>query len=331
MNQINEAKNSNIKSKKILIDTPREKSKGSVAVLLCCFKGKKYIAEQIDSIIQQDHKNISLWVSLDGDNDGSIEIIKERTKNWEGQLHIVKGPGKGFASNFLSLVCNPDIKADYYSFSDQDDIWEKNKISLALESLKNVPSSIPQLYCSLSTYIDEFGNELGKSNYYKRKPSFRNALVHCIAAGNTMVFNESTRDIIITRCKDEPVPFHDWLIYLTVSAVGGTIIYDDIPGLRYRQHGRNLYGENISFFARFRRIRMLLDGTFRSWTSLNIKALEKITDRMTPENKKVFDLYKNSRENWVFPRVLGFWKTGAYRHSFSQNASLYLACLLKRI
>jgi glycosyltransferase involved in cell wall biosynthesis len=308
------------------------KIKENVAVLLCCFQGKKFITEQVDSIINQTHKDISLWVSIDGVDDGSKDLINKRMRGWkDGQFHIFSGPGKGFASNFLFLLCNENIKANYYSFSDQDDIWEEDKLSRALEYLRSVPQNVPAIYGSRTILINEFGENLGETKFFKKKPSFKNALVQNITPGNTMVLNQAARNLIERHFKNSKIVFHDWLLYLVVSAVGGTIFYDSYPSLRYRQHGRNLMGQNINFFSRFRRLQLLLNGTFRAWNDTNLVLLESIKDIMTKESEKSFYFFKNSRDKTLFPRIFGFWKAGIYRQTFYENVFLFIACLLKRI
>jgi hypothetical protein len=59
-----------------------------------------------------------------------------------------------------------DIKADYYSFSDQDDIWYKDKLERAIKWLKSIPSDIPALYCSRTQLVDDTGEDLGLSPLY---------------------------------------------------------------------------------------------------------------------------------------------------------------------
>lgn len=304
----------------------------NVAVLLCFFKGKEFIEEQVDSIIKQSHKNVSLWISIDGVDDGSKALIEKKAKGWKnGKVHFLSGPGKGFAENFLSLLCNEDIKADYYSFSDQDDIWERDKLSRALDYLKSVPPGVPAIYGSRATLINKFGKKLGESKFFKKKPSFENALVQNISAGNTMVLNQVSRNLIKEHFKNNKIFFHDWLSYLVVSAVGGKIFYDSYTSLQYRQHGGNLMGENVNFFSRLRRLKLLINGTFQEWNDANIECLEKISDIMTEKNKKCFELFKNSRNKSTIQRLVGFWKAGVYRQTFFENVFLFIACMLKRI
>lgn len=304
----------------------------SVAVLLCVFQGKEFIEEQVDSIIDQSHKNISLWISVDGVDDGSEELIKKKAQRWKnGKVHFLSGPGKGFAENFLSLLCNEDIKADYYSFSDQDDIWERDKLSRALDYLKSVSPDVPAIYGSRTTLINKFGKKLGESKFFKKKPSFENALVQNIAAGNTMVLNKAARNLIKKYFKNNKIFFHDWLSYLVVSAVGGKVFHDSYTSLQYRQHGENLMGENASLLSRFYRLKLIINGTFQEWNEINVGCLEKISDMMTEKNKKCFELFKNSRNKSTIQRLFGFWKAGVYRQTIFENVFLFVACILKRI
>ena len=48
-----------------------------VAVLLSAYNGEKYIAEQLDSILNQSYKNIKIFIRDDGSKDNTINIIKQ--------------------------------------------------------------------------------------------------------------------------------------------------------------------------------------------------------------------------------------------------------------
>ena len=56
---------------------------------------------------------------------------------------IKNGPGRGVCANFLSLANDPTIDADYFAFSDQDDIWNQEKLRCALAWLASVPTDVP--------------------------------------------------------------------------------------------------------------------------------------------------------------------------------------------
>lgn len=56
-----------------------------------------------------------------------IKILHQEHKN----VKIEKGNNLGFAKSFLTALDECD-EADYYAFSDQDDVWEKDKLSTAM-------------------------------------------------------------------------------------------------------------------------------------------------------------------------------------------------------
>jgi len=86
-------------------------------------------------------------------------------------------PAEGFVANFLSLTCKASIEADYYAYSDQDDVWESDKLERAVRWLQTVPENIPALYCSRTRLVDAENNEIGLSPLFSKPPSFANALI----------------------------------------------------------------------------------------------------------------------------------------------------------
>lgn len=238
----------------------------SVAILLCIYQGKNYLEEQLESIGKQTHKNWKLYVSEDGDCEESRRIIEKFSNKFEaGRIRIVKGPQEGFAKNFLSLTCDPTIEAEFFAFSDQDDIWHINKLQTAIRLLNRTNNEIPALYCSRTVIVDRVNKEIGLSPLFSKAPSFANALVQNIGGGNTMLFNKKARGIALQVGKDVPVVAHDWWMYLLVSGCEGNVIYDPNPSLRYRQHESNIVGCNIGWAARFYRIYLLLRGRFKEY------------------------------------------------------------------
>ena len=49
--------------------------KGKVAVFMCCYNSEKFVAEAIETILNQTYSNWELWVANDGSTDSSAEII----------------------------------------------------------------------------------------------------------------------------------------------------------------------------------------------------------------------------------------------------------------
>jgi glycosyltransferase involved in cell wall biosynthesis len=304
----------------------------TVAILMCTAHGERFIEPQLQSIADQSHSHWYLHVSDDGSRDATLDKLHAfGDRRHRQQVAIRSGPKKGVVANFLSLVCDPAIKADYYAFSDQDDIWERDKLARAVIWLQAQRGTAPALYCSSTRLISEDGKFLGLSPLFKKPPSFRNALVQSLAGGNTMVFNEPARALLCAAGKDVTVAYHDWWLYQLVTGVGGRIRYDQYPSVRYRQHGANHTGETLGWSARARRARMVLLGRHRDWADMTVRALSPHIDLLTAENRAVFKHFVDARDGHLLARFNGFRQAGVYRQTALGNLGLAVAATLKKL
>lgn len=303
----------------------------SAAILLCTFNGAAFLSAQLSSYPNQTLTDWRVYASDDGSTDRTRAILSEfQLRLGSSRMEIRNGPRKGYVANFLSLACDPSIDADYYAFSDQDDIWEPDKLSRAVSWLQNVPSQIPAAYCSRTRLIDENGQECGFSPEFLRKPDFKNALVQSIAGGNTMVFNRAAKNLLVAGGPFVRVPSHDWWLYLLITAHAGRIFYDRNPSVRYRVHPKNVIGPQNGWSERLHRLRMLAERRFQHWNDLNVAALEPFRPRMSTENRRAFELFCDARKQRLFGRVVGFRKAGVYRQTVWGNLGLALAVCIKR-
>lgn len=310
---------------------PNMKMDKSVAVLLCTYNGSKYIRKQLNSIISQTHQNWVIFASDDGSTDSTVEILQEYQRNYgEDKIVLLHGPGHGFAWNFISALELCGEKFDYYAFSDQDDEWMENKLSLALTQLENVQHQ-PAVYCGRTLLTDEKGATIGMSPLFDKTPSFRNALVQSIAGGNTMVLNKIARDIVIETPKWHEIISHDWWIYILITGCGGVVFYDPTPTIRYRQHQENIIGSNLTMFARIERIKKLMSGHFRRWNDKNLELLKPFESKLTLENVKILSSFDNKRNANIFSRISMIFEARLYRQTFCGNIALIVAIFFNKI
>lgn len=220
-----------------------------VQILLSSYNGAKYIEEQLDSILVQDYPNISILIRDDGSSDGTIRILEKYAAQYE-QISYYLGENIGVINSFFDLVFHSDPSADYYAFSDQDDVWLKNKISRAVDKLEAMKKKQPLLYCGRTTLVDQ-DLQLIQSSIKTAiiKPDFANALVENICTGCTSVFNRELLEMV----KDNIPRFtvmHDWWLYLIASTFGD-IYYDEKSHILYRQHQGNAVGTKTNYYDEF--------------------------------------------------------------------------------
>lgn len=303
-----------------------------VAILLCTYNGARFLAEQLDSLEAQTYQNWVLFASDDGSNDQSLEILKQYQCKWPtGKLSIRSGPQKGFCKNFLSLACDAQIRANYYAFCDQDDVWLPKKLEMALSNISNNQSAdVPYLYCGRTKYVDENLKPCGMSPLFAFPPSFRNALVQSIAGGNTMLFNQSAKNLM-EKVGMVDVPSHDWWLYQLITGVQGEIFYDREIWLLYRQHEFSLVGGNNSFRGKIERLWTLMQGHFKKYNDQNIKALNKVSHLFVKNHQEILKMFIALKNARLKDRVRLMQVCGLYRQTKSGTVSLFFAILANKI
>jgi glycosyltransferase involved in cell wall biosynthesis len=303
-----------------------------IAILMATYNGSNYIEEQLHSFDRQSHSDWSLWLSDDGSTDSTKSLINEFFDiRGETSVQIFDGPKKGFSANFLSLVCNLSLKADAYAYSDQDDIWLNDKLERAENFLSSVPGNIPALYCSRTQYVDLNNISIGLSIAYSRPAIFKNALVQNIASGNTMVFNDAARKLLLQAGPNVDIELHDWWTYMLVTGAGGRVFFDHHPSVRYRQHPNNLWGMNTSFKAQVMRIKKLFGGRFQGWNERHVAALNENIELLTSANQKIFQQFSLARKLSLLPRLIALKKSGVYRQTPINNFGFFLAALAGKV
>lgn len=199
-----------------------------VSVCMATFNGERYIQEQLDSILHQLGKDDELIVSDDGSSDNTLSILESIG---DKRIKIVPGPQKGLTYNFENAIKH--ASGDFLFLSDQDDVWEPNKVDCMLKALENV-----DLVISDAWICDEKAVSTGKSLYDICKPhkGFWPTLYHTTYIGCCTAF----RRTILKKLMPFPphIVMHDyWIGQVADLYYKTTFIPDKL--LRYRRHGDN--------------------------------------------------------------------------------------------
>ncbi|MBO4329517.1 MAG: glycosyltransferase [Rhodocyclaceae bacterium] len=301
----------------------------TVAILLCSFQGERWLPEQLESLRAQTHGDWTLTVSDDGSTDATAQIVRDFAARVPQPVRLTQGPQRGHAANFLALTASlaHAAPAPYYAWCDQDDVWYPDHLARALDALRAQDAARPALYCSRTRWVSEDGQTMGLSPDWQRPAGFRHALAQCLAGGNTMVFNEAARQLLL-RTGAAEVSSHDWWLYLLVTGCGGQLVFDRTPGLDYRQHPHNLMGHNRGWRAQWARARKLLQGEYGRWVVENLHALHtRARDWLTAENARLLDAARQWQAPSLRARWQGWRQSGAYRQTALGQLGLLFAVL----
>ena len=210
-------------------------NKPLVSIALCTYNGERYITSQLDTIINQTYPNIEIIVVDDGSTDQTLSILK--TYEEAGKIKLYKNQTNlGFIKNFEKAISL--CKGEYIALSDQDDLWELNKIEALVA---NIGEHV-LIYCD-SEFIDNEGKSMGKvkSEFHNfvKGDSMAFILDYC-TPGHAVLFKKELVAYLF------PFPenmFHDW--WITFAAINlGKITYVKDTLVKYRQH-QNSYTDNL--------------------------------------------------------------------------------------
>ena len=304
-----------------------------VAVILGFYNGNDHIEAQIESILNQNFKNIDIFI-FDDNSKKKIESKKLKINNKKCKIKITKRKKNlGYAKNFLLGLKEAGNEYDFYAFSDQDDIWEKDKLSRGFKALNSKSLNFPKLYCSRTAYYNsECTKEIGASNIHLRKPTFANALLQNIAGGNTIMMNNLARQLVIKTVKAEKFISHDWWCYQIISGAGGEVIFDKNKTVRYRQHKYNLIGKNTGFEDIKSRILEFLSGKVKIWSDVNLKNLVNFRYLLTKENNEILENFLRARRSKnIFKKINYYFKSGVFRQSNKESILFTIGLIFNMI
>lgn len=207
--------------------------KDLVSICLATYNGEKYLKEQLDSIINQTHKNLELIVQDDCSSDKTIEILESYKDKID--ITIYKNEQNlGYIKNFESVL--KKANGNFIAMCDQDDIWEKDKIELLLKNIDDAT-----LIYSDSLLVDKDAKSLDKKFSQSLKNNFvstKNPLAflndNCVSA-HAMLFKKELLEFIF------PFPaniFFDAWIAANGASLNGIKFYDACL-VHYRQHDTN--------------------------------------------------------------------------------------------
>lgn len=236
----------------------------SVAILLAAYNGEKFIREQINSIVNQDCDEWTLYIRDDGSGDSTVEVIRQYAAK-DPRIILLDGiqTQGGLSENFFALL--RAIDADYYMFADQDDIWLTDKVRVALDAIRRAEMLNPGkmvLIGSHNMICDETMNPIQPDFWYchsglEKMLNYNMAGVSCCLGGADMIFNKELR-CALTKTAANRLFYDHWVL---MCALGNDGYVSFVPQIlrMYRQHSANALGANIQNSLQKKIIRLFAD------------------------------------------------------------------------
>lgn len=214
-----------------------------ISVVMPTYNGESNIEEQLDSLRNQSYSITELIIKDDGSTDDTLSIVqsyiqKYNLKNWK----IIKNEkNMGWRQNFFSALNY--ATGDLIFPSDQDDIWDINKIKNIVNFFKTHPNA--QVVVSDYDELIEPGGtsypcskrkikNLGEDNQIK----FNKKNIYLNRPGWVYAIRKPFLKEVNTYAKTAIVPVHDIAMWST-AVLTDTLYYLDIVTGKWRKHGHS--------------------------------------------------------------------------------------------
>ncbi|RYE14019.1 MAG: glycosyltransferase, partial [Sphingobacteriaceae bacterium] len=209
----------------------------SVSVVMCTYNGAAFVAEQLQSILQQTYPLKEILVFDDASTDETVAILQTIAAHHSLiRLHF-NTTNIGFTRNFEQAMLA--ATGDAIAITDQDDIWKNTKIEKMMAAWR---PGVPMIYCDSVRF--------SKNPFLDAKLPYRYKRYEGNDARKLFLFNTvSGHALMIKRTFLQVVlPFHsevmyDWWMAVVACYHGGVQYLPEV--LVYQR----LHTTNTSMYA----------------------------------------------------------------------------------
>lgn len=223
-----------------------------VSVVLPSYKHPLWIAESIESILNQTYTDLELIIVDDGSNDGSAEIIKSYAQKDNRVKFEIFPENKGAV--FAFARCMEMTTGQYIALTSSDDIWELDKLEQQVPLLEE-SNNLGAVF-GLPRFIDSKGNELDIKSEFRESVNIKNRESwlnyffkrgNCVCHPSMLIRKSCYDDVGFYKAPYRSLPdFEMWVRLFNKYEI---IVLDKIL-INFRKHDFNESGANSANIIR---------------------------------------------------------------------------------
>lgn len=239
-------------SEEIIIDEELCKKGPLVSIILPCYNHEQFVAEAIESVINQSYKNIEIIVADDASTDNTAAVMKRYSSYFAKELYLEENTGGEICYHLKQFA-----SGKYVALMHSDDVWEKDKLALQVAYLeKHAECGACLTWCF---YTDEQLTEIENNIFKKANRSSQEWMEYFWNWGNALCNPSSLiRREIDGKMKRKAIrqlpDFFTWIDMVQETAI--YIIPKVLVKMRRHQNGQS---ENMSAITNENRFRYLLE------------------------------------------------------------------------
>lgn len=149
--------------------------KDKISIIMGIYNCERYLAESIESILNQTYSNWELIMCDDGSKDNTLKLAQQYQKKYPEKIKVLINE-KNMGLNYTLNKCLEVAEGEYIARQDGDDVSVPERFEKEMEFLKTNPEY--SLVSSNMIFFDENGDwgrshnfgEVKKENFIKGSP-----------------------------------------------------------------------------------------------------------------------------------------------------------------
>jgi len=205
-----------------------------VSVMVPAYNAENYLAQALDSILEQDYPNVEIVVADDASRDGTAPILRQYEAKYPGKIRAIYN-----VSNLgITANCNLALSAcdgEYVSLFAGDDVMLPGKLRKQVDYLESHPAAV-LCYHPVEIFDSDSGETLFTTNQNAREDIDNTAdllMKGGIPGGCSIMVRQHA--IPQGGYDSRLTSVSDWLFFLEISTRGPFVILRETLG-RYRKH-----------------------------------------------------------------------------------------------
>lgn len=211
-----------------------------VSVVIATYNGQRYLADQLRSVLRQDHSDFEIILIDDCSTDDTVQIAADIFSGAGfTEFSIVQNPSNlGINTTFQKGV--EISRGAYIAFCDQDDTWEPGKLSTLLNLIRESGADVAY---APSVKMRSDGRTEGlliRPGTYRNR--FRRFLQNRARGASMLVSSLFLQQLLPFSAYDY---YDKWIIFHALAA--GKVAICSIPLDCYRVHSENQVGTEFKY------------------------------------------------------------------------------------
>lgn len=246
-----------IEKKKEKRKTTPQRELPLVSVIMSSYNHEEYVAEAIESVLNQTYPNIEFLVADDCSTDGTVqEILKYEDRI--DQIHLFDDNAFGRKPFLCSIA-----RGKYIAAMNSDDVWDKEKLRMQVAYMENHPAC--KACFTGVTNVDEDGTKIESPNFLmdnmKREEWMHYFFVNgnCLAHPSVLI----ERSLYQRLMQEGTYAFRQlgdfWMWIKLIQEHEMHVIEKELTKFRYHETGKNI---NISANTAENRMRYNTEETY---------------------------------------------------------------------